>query len=65
MLLHQYITQDDINDKKILDKIEKEADMFAGAFLLPAKSFSKGGVFFIIRQYDYVKKEDGKFLFLV
>ena len=41
LLLHQYITQDDINDKKILDKIEKEADMFAGAFLLPAKSFSR------------------------
>lgn len=41
LLLHQHLTQDEINNKKILDKIEKEADMFAGAFLLPAETFTR------------------------
>lgn len=41
ILLHQYISSDDIDKKTKLDKIEKEADAFAGAFLLPAESFSR------------------------
>ncbi|CDE14934.1 transcriptional regulator [Clostridium sp. CAG:470] len=41
ILLHQSITKEDMEEKSNLNRIEKEADMFAGAFLLPAESFSK------------------------
>lgn len=41
ILLHQYITEDEIENKQKLDKIEKEADAFAGAFLLPSETFSR------------------------
>lgn len=41
ILLHQHITMEDIDCKEKLNRIEKEADNFAGAFLLPAESFSK------------------------
>jgi Zn-dependent peptidase ImmA (M78 family)/DNA-binding XRE family transcriptional regulator len=36
---HRWITQEDIEDTAGLKAIEKEADRFAGAFLLPRKSF--------------------------
>ena len=38
-ILHRDITKEELEDKKVLDKIEKEANMFAGAFLLPKDSF--------------------------
>ena len=41
ILLHQHITKEDIDCKEKLNQIEKEADAFAGAFLLPAETFSK------------------------
>lgn len=41
ILLHQYITKDDIECKEKLNQIEREADEFAGAFLLPAETFSR------------------------
>ena len=41
ILLHKYISKDDIENKVKLNQIEKEADEFAGAFLLPAESFSR------------------------
>lgn len=41
LLLHNNIENEDLNNKNILDRIEKEADYFAGAFLLPQASFSK------------------------
>lgn len=39
LVLHRWVTQDEIEDKKRLKEIEKEADYFAGAFLLPQRSF--------------------------
>ena len=41
LLLHSYLTQEDVNNKNLLEKIEKEADMFAAAFLLPLQTFSR------------------------
>jgi Zn-dependent peptidase ImmA (M78 family) len=35
MLLHRHIGQEDIEDKAIREQIELEANMFAGAFLIP------------------------------
>ena len=39
LLLHHDISQKDIDDKKTLDRIEKEANQFASCFLLPRASF--------------------------
>ena len=39
LCLHRCIGKEDIENKNQLKVIEKEADRFAGAFLLPAKSF--------------------------
>ncbi|MHB8280003.1 MAG: helix-turn-helix domain-containing protein [Candidatus Humimicrobiaceae bacterium] len=39
ILLHSDIDQEDLYNKQILDKIEKEANYFAGAFLLPRDTF--------------------------
>lgn len=41
ILLHQYISKEDIECKEKLIQLEKEADAFAGAFLLPAETFSR------------------------
>jgi len=41
MLMHLYVNQTDLLDKSIFDRIEKEANMFASAFLLPRDSFAK------------------------
>lgn len=35
LLLHRDIAQEDLEDKNVRDRIEHEADLFAGAFLLP------------------------------
>lgn len=40
LILHSEITKEELEDKQILDKIEKEANMFASAFLLPREEFS-------------------------
>lgn len=39
LLLHDNISQTDIEDKKTLDRIEREANQFASCFLLPRLSF--------------------------
>ena len=39
IILHNYITAEDIKDKNILYRIEKEANTFASCFLLPDKAF--------------------------
>ena len=36
---HKWVSEDDLEDEKRLKQIEHEADRFAGAFLLPGKSF--------------------------
>ncbi|MCE9501532.1 MAG: XRE family transcriptional regulator [Leptospira sp.] len=41
LLLHPYAKEDDIRDTKTHKIMEKQAFRFAGAFLLPAESFSK------------------------
>ena len=38
LLLHRHISQEDLDNKSIRDHIESEANMFAGAFLLPRVS---------------------------
>jgi Zn-dependent peptidase ImmA (M78 family)/DNA-binding XRE family transcriptional regulator len=39
IILHRHMTQDQIEDPVTLDRIEHEANRFASAFLLPAKTF--------------------------
>jgi len=39
LVLHRWIEQSEIEDKRSLKEIEAEADKFAGAFLLPSTSF--------------------------
>src|ERR1700722_12486738 len=39
LILHRWIEQAELADPKTLKRIEAEADRFAGAFLLPRKSF--------------------------
>ena len=39
LVLHRYIDPSDLEDKTSLKKLEREADRFAGAFLLPRGSF--------------------------
>jgi Zn-dependent peptidase ImmA (M78 family)/DNA-binding XRE family transcriptional regulator len=39
LVLHKWVGADDIEDKARLKEIESEADRFAGAFLLPRRSF--------------------------
>lgn len=39
LCLHRWIGEDEIEDRDRLKEIEQEADRFAGAFLLPSKSF--------------------------
>lgn len=39
LVLHRWVGADEIEDKVRLKEIEREADRFAGAFLLPRKSF--------------------------
>lgn len=41
ILLHQFVLKEDIESKEKLNRIEKEADIFAGAFLLPAETFGR------------------------
>jgi len=39
LILHRWVDEAELEDPKILKKIEAEADLFAGAFLLPRSSF--------------------------
>lgn len=41
ILLHQHITKEDMENKEKMNQIEKEADAFAGAFLLPTETFAR------------------------
>lgn len=41
LILHRWIEEEELKDPKTLKEIESEADRFAGAFLLPAPSFSR------------------------
>jgi len=41
LLLHTWVDNEQIRDKTILDRLEKEANRFAAAFLLPEESFTK------------------------
>ena len=40
LILHRWAGLEDLEDKKILKRIEHEANLFAGAFLLPWKLVS-------------------------
>ena len=39
LVLHRWIEETELQDKAVLKRVEQEADKFAGAFLLPQKSF--------------------------
>jgi len=39
LILHRGVAQEDVEDKRTRDRIEREANLFAGAFLLPEGTF--------------------------
>ena len=41
LILHSAITKEEMQCKEVLDRVEKEANMFASAFLLPRDKFGK------------------------
>jgi len=57
LILHQNISQEDLNKKEVLEKIEYEANYFAGAFLLPAKNFSKELISISINYFALLKEK--------
>ncbi|EPR9929411.1 helix-turn-helix domain-containing protein [Escherichia coli] len=41
LIMHRSVSDDYLNDKALFDKVEKQADYFAGCFLLPAQTFGR------------------------
>lgn len=41
LLLHPFLTQEQVYESKVLDRIEAEANYFAGALLMPSESIAK------------------------
>ncbi len=56
LIMHKNINQEDLSNKIVLDRIEKEADMFAAAFLLPLTSFNKEVISSSINHFTILKK---------
>ncbi|SHK71996.1 helix-turn-helix domain-containing protein [Desulforamulus aeronauticus] len=56
LILHSHIDQESIVKKEILDKIEDEADCFAGAFLLPSNSFSQEVMSTSLEHFVFLKR---------
>jgi Zn-dependent peptidase ImmA (M78 family)/DNA-binding XRE family transcriptional regulator len=56
-ILHQYVTDKDLNDPEMFDRIEREADLFAGSFLMPEESFRNSIVSDRLDYFKSLKKE--------
>lgn len=56
LILHRNITQEAISETNILQRIEQEANYFAGAFLLPRKSFSNEVFSSSLEHFTMLKK---------
>lgn len=56
LILHQNIDEDSIRNKNVLDKIEDEANCFAGAFLLPNNSFAEEVMSTSLEHFVILKK---------
>lgn len=56
LIMHRNINQDDISNRKILDRIENEANKFAAAFLLPLKAFNKEVISSSINHFVILKQ---------
>lgn len=41
LVLHRWVTREEVEDRERLKELEREADYFAGAFLMPEASFAK------------------------
>jgi Zn-dependent peptidase ImmA (M78 family)/DNA-binding XRE family transcriptional regulator len=57
LIMHTNITQDEIRSKVINERMEKEADYFAGAFLMPEETFGKEAVSSSVNYYAMLKKQ--------
>jgi Zn-dependent peptidase ImmA (M78 family)/DNA-binding XRE family transcriptional regulator len=55
LILHNRITEDDLKNRYVQNRIEDEANYFAGAFLLPSDSFMKEIVSSSIDQFILLK----------
>lgn len=56
LIMHKNINQEELSSKKLLDRIEQEADLFAASFLLPIKSFNNEVISSSINNFVILKK---------
>lgn len=56
ILLHQYIDDEQLKDISILNRVEKEANMFASTFLLPRDSFANEVMSLSLEHFITLKK---------
>ncbi|MDO7787104.1 helix-turn-helix domain-containing protein [Desulforamulus aquiferis] len=57
LIFHSHIDEESIVKKEILDRIEDEADYFAGAFLLPSDSFSQEVMSTSLEHFVFLKRK--------
>ena len=56
LLLHRDMTEEELGDKEIYNKLEYQANLFAGAFLLPAETFSREYITSNLNSFISIKK---------
>jgi Zn-dependent peptidase ImmA (M78 family)/transcriptional regulator with XRE-family HTH domain len=56
MILHRHLSQEELEDIETLNRIEREANRFAAAFLLPAKTFVSEIFSSDLRQFIELKR---------
>jgi Zn-dependent peptidase ImmA (M78 family)/transcriptional regulator with XRE-family HTH domain len=56
MILHRHVSQEELENSDILNRIEHEANRFAAAFLLPAKTFVSEVFSSSLKQFVELKK---------
>ena len=56
LLLHRDIIEEELEDKEIYNKLEYQANLFAGAFLLPAETFSREYITSNLNSFLSIKK---------
>jgi len=56
LIMHKHISQDDLSNKEVLDRIEDEANYFASSFLLPLQTFNSEVMSSSINHFETLKK---------
>lgn len=56
LILHQHLTQHEISERETLNRIEREANAFASAFLMPEETFSRDLIGVTLNSLQLLKK---------